>query len=69
MDIKVIDNAIGLGDKSIQVVINNVKFSCDAIGEPYIMFWIDEDKADSLVFHLSAVLEDRQRAKDSQKTS
>ena len=65
MNIKVIDNNIGLGDKSIQVVINDVKFSCDAIGKPYIIFWIDEDAADSLVFHLGAVLEDRQRVKDN----
>lgn len=58
MNVKVIDN--DLGDKSIQVVINDVKFSCDAIGKPYLMFWIDEDAADSLVFHLSAVLQDRE---------
>lgn len=69
MNIKVIDSNVSLGDKSIQVVINDVKFSCDAIGKPYIMFWVDEDAADSLIFHLSAVLQDRQRAKESNKTS
>jgi hypothetical protein len=63
MDIKVIDNNIGLGDKSIQVVINDVKFSCDAIGKPYIMFWIDEEKASSLAWHLNTVIEDRERTK------
>lgn len=61
MDIKVIDN-----NKSIQVVINDVKFNCDAIGKPYIMFWVDEDIADKLAFHLRAVVEDRQRVKEKQ---
>ena len=67
MDIKVIDNQIGLGDNSIQVVINDVKFSCDAIGKPYLMFWIDENCADSLVFHLGAILQDRERRKEIKK--
>lgn len=64
MNIKVIDNNIGFGEKSIQIVITGVKFSCDAIGEPYVMLWIDSDTADSLQFHLSTVLQDRERVKE-----
>lgn len=69
MDIKVIDNNMGLGDKSIQVVINDVEFSCDAIGKPYIMFWLDEKAADSLQFHLSTILQERERAKEIQNNT
>jgi hypothetical protein len=63
MEIKVNDK-IKEGLKEIQVVINDAEFSCDIIGgKPTIMFWIDEDCSDSLIFHLSTILQDRQRNK------
>jgi hypothetical protein len=63
MKIKVKDN-LKNGLKDLQVVISDVEFCCDVIGKkPSIMFWLDEDSSDSLAFHLSTILQDRERAK------
>jgi len=67
MKIIVNDNSVGLGEDNIHVVLSDVKFNCDCIGKPQIMFWLDDDTADSLVFHLGAILQDKERRKDLTK--
>ena len=47
----------------ITVVLKDASFSVDAIGKPSILFWLNEDEADKLCFHLSSVLQDRERRK------
>ena len=47
----------------ITVVLKDASFSVDAIGKPSILFWLNEDEADKLCFHLQSVLQDRERRK------
>lgn len=61
MNIKVIDKK---GVEDIAVVLTNITFSCDNVGNiPNVIFWLNSDEADSLAFHLQSVLQDRERRK------
>lgn len=49
--------------EDIIVTLKDASFSVDAIGKPSIMFWLNENEADRLCFHLQSVLQDRERRK------
>ena len=53
--------------KDILVAINGVDFNCDTICTKTIMFWLTEDQADSVVFHLGSELQDRARKEEADK--
>jgi len=45
----------------IRVILKNIDFSVDCIGNRSIMFWLDDDEADRLAFHLNSCLQDKER--------
>ena len=51
------------GMEDITIILKDISFSVDAIGEPNIMFWLTPDEADKLSFQLQSVLQDRERRK------
>ena len=51
------------GTEDIPVSLTGVQFTVDTIGTPRILFWLSEDEADKLCFHLQSVLQDRERRK------
>ena len=50
--------------KDILVSINGVDFNCDTVGNGTIMFWLTEDQADSLHFHIGSTLQELERNKE-----
>lgn len=62
-EIRVDDSKAG-----IRVVIRNIDFSVDCIGNTSIMFWLDDDEADRLAFQLNSALQDKERTKDETRT-
>ena len=52
-----------VGREDIIVSLQDAQFSVSAIGKPHIIFWLNEDEADKLCFHLQSVLQDRERRK------
>jgi hypothetical protein len=54
-------------NKDILVSINGVDFNCDTVLNKTVMFWLTEDQADSLVFHVSTAIQEREKKRESDK--
>lgn len=51
----------------IMVSVSGVTFSADNFfGSDTIRFFLDNDSADKLAFHLSSIIQDRERAKEEE---
>jgi hypothetical protein len=51
--------------KDILVSINGVDFNCDTIGNKTIMFWLTQDQADSVQFHIASALQELERKREN----